>query len=91
MTPEQANATVEAAIKKGTARYKAPDYDELQDLLKAYMSELSDWHVQLAFLIGDGRYEKASNILAPYNIAVQKIAGVVSKLLPDKPARADEG
>jgi hypothetical protein len=89
MTPEEANATVEAAIAKGTARYKAPDYAELQTLLKIYMSELSDWHLQLAFLISDGRYEKAANILAPYNITVQKIAGVVNKLLPDGPAKKD--
>ena len=60
-----------------------PDYDELIELLRIYTSELTDWHVQVTYLIGDGRLEEAANIMAQYNIAVHKLAGALGQLLPE--------
>ena len=104
MTPEEANATVEEAIAKGMARYSAPNanhltsherkLDEYDELARIYMGEISDWTVQLAWLVADRRWEQSEKTLISMRIAVDKLAGAVSKMVVSgatQPARADEG
>lgn len=92
MTPEEANATVEAAIAKGTAKYggmaariaslaqEASEPSEFENLTLIYMAEVSDWTVQLAFLVGDQRWEQCKEILPAMRRAVDKLAGAVNNL-----------
>ena len=92
MTPEDANAAVAAAIASGTAKYagmaakisqlavEARNEDEFQNLALIYMAELSDWAIQLAYLVGDHRWEQCTQVLPAMRIAVDKLAGAVNNL-----------
>ncbi len=96
MTNAEARAVSTDAIAKGWAakvlnlapkEYIAPlpqDEAELRALAKTYCSELSDWHIQMAYLVADENWERAGNMLASMSIALQKLAGAVSKLMLDK-------
>ena len=93
MTPEDANAAVAAAISSGTAKYagmaakisqlavEARNEDEFENLALIYMAELSDWTVQLAYLVGDQRWDDVLQALPPTRIAVDKLAGAVNNML----------
>jgi hypothetical protein len=93
MTPEEANATVEAAIAKGTAKYggmaakvsalaaEARNEDEFQNLALIYMAELTDWTVQVAHLVGDHRWESCVSALPVMRIAIDKLAGAVNNIM----------
>lgn len=58
---------------------------ELTELCKIYMSEVSDWHLQAAHLIGNHEFDKAADMLAGYNISLHKLAGAISKLTQEDP------
>lgn len=91
MTPEEADAVVEEAIARGTAKYTAPNpdhlttveraHDEYEELAKIHMASLTDWTIQLAYIVADQKWDRADNALIAANHALQKLAGAVSKLM----------
>lgn len=85
MTPQEADAVVTEAMNGimandavGIAAQKAlAEYD---DLAKIHMATLTDWTVQLAWIVADKRWDKADNALIAANLALQKLAGVVANI-----------
>ena len=86
MTTEEANAVVTDAMNAIMAKdtvglEEAKEYAEYEELAKIHMASLSDWTVQLAYIVSDKRWDHADNALLAANHALQKLAGVCSKLM----------
>lgn len=87
MDESEANAVVTEAMNAIMAndaigieaQKEAAEYEELT---KIYAAALSDWTVQLCWIVADKRWERADNALIAANLALQKLAGAVSKLKP---------
>ena len=86
MSPEEAEATVTEAMNAIMAKdsigieaqRKEAEYEELA---KIHVATLSDWTIQLAWIVSDKRWDKADNALIAANHALQKLSGAVSKLM----------
>lgn len=87
MTPEEANAVVEEAIARSLGKQEedspeVKEFAEYEELANIHMAALSDWTVQLAWIVADKKWDKADNALLAANHALQKLAGCVGKLVP---------
>lgn len=89
MTPEDANKVVYDAMNAIMAQdaigiEAQKEQAEYEELAKIHMATLTDWTVQLAWIIADQRWDKAGDALMAANHALQKLAGCASKLMPLK-------
>lgn len=75
MSDEEASAIVSDALEV------VPETSEFEELAKIHMASLTDWTVQLAHIVADQKWDRADNALIAANHALQKLAGVVSKLM----------
>lgn len=94
MTKESAEATVTEAIDAIMARDSVGieaqrEMAEYEESAKIHMANLSDWTVQLAWVVAEQRWDKADNALIAANQALQKLAGTVSKLMPGPVPKLD--
>lgn len=96
MTESDANKVVEDAMNAIMAKdevgvEESRQFAEYEELAKIHMASLSDWTIQLAYIVGDKRWDQADNALLAANHALQKLSGCVSKLmLPPKPDEAQK-
>ena len=58
-------------------------------LARIKMSNVTDWHVQLAYLVAENEWGRAANVLRNYAQDLNILAGHASQLmdLPDGPAK----
>ena len=90
MTKAEADATVTEAMNAimandaiGIEAQKAQA--EYEELAKIHSAALTDWTIQIAWIVADKRWDKADNALIAANLALQKLAGAVSKLKGKNP------
>lgn len=82
MNQEESNAVVEEAIARSIGRDSVvPETSEFEELAKIHMASLSDWTIQLTYIVGDKRWDRADNALIAANMALQKLSGAISKLM----------
>lgn len=77
----QAENWVSLEKKKDISPADITDPEELVHLANIYSSELSDVTLQLAYQVGDRQWAKVSDTCVRARIAVDKLAGAVSKML----------
>lgn len=50
-------------------------------------SQLAEHMIQMAYLVGDGQWDRASQECISHNITLSQLAGIISQLLPVGPGQ----